>query len=114
MVGEKIFMPIYQYKCTECEDLLEVQQSFTEDSLTELEGCKINADGKHSLKKVFSSVGIAFKGDGFYKNDTRSSSVKSDPKTPAVKSTESKSETKKSSESTSKDSSASKPKAETS
>jgi len=77
-------MPIYQYKCTECEELLEVQQSFTEDTLTELDGCSIKP-GTHQLKKIFSSPAIAFKGDGFYKNDARSNSSSSKPAKPIEK-----------------------------
>ncbi|THA25951.1 FmdB family transcriptional regulator [Streptomyces sp. RKND-216] len=61
-------MPTYQYQCTECGDGLEVVQKFTDDSLTECPGCK----GR--LKKVFSAVGIVFKGSGFYRNDSRGSS----------------------------------------
>ena len=80
-------MPIYQYKCTECEELLEVQQSFTEDTLTELDGCSIKP-GTHQLKKIFSSPAIAFKGDGFYKNDARSNSSSSKTTKPLEKSTE--------------------------
>lgn len=61
-------MPTYQYQCTECGDGLEVVQKFTDDSLTECPACS----GR--LKKVFSAVGIVFKGSGFYRNDSRSSS----------------------------------------
>ena len=60
-------MPTYQYQCTECGDGLEVVQKFTDDSLTECPGC----EGR--LKKVFSAVGIVFKGSGFYRNDSRGS-----------------------------------------
>ena len=58
-------MPTYQYQCTECGDGLEVVQKFTDDSLTECPACS----GR--LKKVFSAVGIVFKGSGFYRNDSR-------------------------------------------
>lgn len=72
-------MPIYEYKCKVCDDRFEIEQSFTDDALTTLEGCEQTEDGEHQLKKVFSAVGISFKGDGFYRNDSRSSgSSKSD------------------------------------
>ena len=64
-------MPTYQYQCTDCGDGLEVVQKFSDDSLTECPGCK----GR--LKKVFSAVGIVFKGSGFYRNDSRGSSSSS-------------------------------------
>ncbi|MFI8852603.1 FmdB family zinc ribbon protein [Streptomyces sp. NPDC053499] len=66
-------MPTYQYQCTECGEGLEVVQKFTDDSLTECPNCQGN------LKKVFSAVGIVFKGSGFYRNDSRSSSSSSSP-----------------------------------
>jgi len=61
-------MPTYEYKCTECNERFEVEQSIHDDALTSLPGAK----HEHQLKKVFSPVGIAFKGDGFYRNDARS------------------------------------------
>ncbi|MFE9647124.1 FmdB family zinc ribbon protein [Streptomyces sp. NPDC006365] len=64
-------MPTYQYQCTACGEGLEVVQKFTEDALTECPSC----DGR--LKKVFSAVGIVFKGSGFYRNDSRGSSSSS-------------------------------------
>ena len=66
-------MPTYEYKCTECDERFEVVQSMMDDDLTELEG----DDHRHLLKKVFSPVGISFKGDGFYRNDARGSSSSS-------------------------------------
>ncbi|MGC9539230.1 FmdB family zinc ribbon protein [Streptomyces sp. UG1] len=66
-------MPTYQYQCTECGEGLEAVQKFTDDALTECPGCQ----GR--LKKVFSAVGIVFKGSGFYRNDSRSSSSSSSP-----------------------------------
>lgn len=63
-------MPTYEYKCTECNERFEVEQSIHDDALTSLQG----KTHEHQLKKVFSPVGIAFKGEGFYRNDTRSSS----------------------------------------
>jgi putative FmdB family regulatory protein len=58
-------MPTYEYRCTNCEEHLEVVQSFADDPLTECPNC----GGK--LRKVFSPVGIVFKGSGFYKTDSR-------------------------------------------
>ncbi|WP_330288635.1 FmdB family zinc ribbon protein [Streptomyces sp. NBC_00576] len=66
-------MPTYQYQCTECAEGLEAVQKFTDDALTECPSC----GGR--LKKVFSAVGIVFKGSGFYRNDSRGSSSSSAP-----------------------------------
>ena len=59
-------MPIYPYACTACGHTFEVQQSFTDPSLTQCPECS----GR--LRKVFSSVGVVFKGSGFYRTDSRS------------------------------------------
>jgi putative FmdB family regulatory protein len=61
-------MPTYEYRCKACGEQLEVVQSFADDPLTVCPNC----DGE--LRKVFSPVGISFKGSGFYKTDSRSSS----------------------------------------
>ncbi len=61
-------MPTYQYACTDCGDKSEVVQRFSDDPLTVCTGC----GGK--LRKVFSPVGIVFKGSGFYRNDSRNGS----------------------------------------
>ncbi|GHF97759.1 FmdB family zinc ribbon protein [Streptomyces filamentosus] len=66
-------MPTYQYQCTECGEGLEAVQKFTDDALTECPACH----GR--LKKVFSAVGIVFKGSGFYRNDSRGASSSSSP-----------------------------------
>lgn len=66
-------MPTYQYQCTECGEGLEAVQKFTDDALTECPNC----GGR--LKKVFSAVGIVFKGSGFYRNDSRGSSTSTSP-----------------------------------
>jgi putative FmdB family regulatory protein len=58
-------VPTYQYACTECGHQLEAVQSFTDDALTVCPECA----GR--LRKLFSSVGIVFKGSGFYRNDSR-------------------------------------------
>ncbi|WP_436738389.1 FmdB family zinc ribbon protein [Streptomyces sp. BBFR102] len=66
-------MPTYQYQCTECGEGLEAVQKFTDDALTVCPSC----EGR--LKKVFSAVGIVFKGSGFYRNDSRGASSSSAP-----------------------------------
>ncbi|MEU2261318.1 FmdB family zinc ribbon protein [Streptomyces sp. NPDC019645] len=73
-------MPTYQYQCTECGEGLEAVQKFTDDALTECPACQ----GR--LKKVFSAVGIVFKGSGFYRNDSRGSSSSSTPSSASAKS----------------------------
>jgi putative FmdB family regulatory protein len=70
-------MPTYEYRCRECGEHLEVVQSFSDDPLTECPACT------GPLRKVFNSVGIAFKGSGFYKNDSRKSSSSSKSSTSA-------------------------------
>ncbi|MDK0520061.1 FmdB family zinc ribbon protein [Streptomyces sp. ML-6] len=76
-------MPTYQYQCTECGEGLEAVQKFTDDALTVCPSC----DGR--LKKVFSAVGIVFKGSGFYRNDSRGSSSSSTPASSSAKSSDS-------------------------
>jgi putative FmdB family regulatory protein len=61
-------MPTYEYRCKDCGHELEAQQAFTDDPLTECPSCG------GMLKKRFGSVGISFKGSGFYKNDARGTS----------------------------------------
>ncbi|QFQ98050.1 FmdB family transcriptional regulator [Streptomyces phaeolivaceus] len=78
-------MPTYQYQCTECGEGLEAVQKFTDDALTECPSC----NGR--LKKVFSAVGIVFKGSGFYRNDSRGSSSSSSPATSKSSSSDAKS-----------------------
>jgi putative FmdB family regulatory protein len=92
-------VPTYQYQCTECGEGLEAVQKFTDDALTECPNC----GGR--LKKVFSAVGIVFKGSGFYRNDSRGSSSTSSPASkPSTSSTSSSSSTTSSSSSDSKSS----------
>ena len=61
-------MPTYQYACTDCGDRSEVVQRFTDDPLAVCRAC----GGK--LRKIFSPVGIVFKGSGFYRTDSRNGS----------------------------------------
>lgn len=72
-------MPTYQYQCTECGEALEVVQKFTDDALTVCPNC----EGK--LRKVFSAVGIVFKGSGFYRTDSRAGSSSSTPASSSAK-----------------------------
>lgn len=66
-------MPIYEYKCRVCNEHFEVEQSFTDEALTEIDGCAVDESSRHQVKKVFVAPAISFKGDGFYRNDARSS-----------------------------------------
>jgi len=59
-------VPTYQYACTACGHQLEAVQSFADEPLTECPAC----EGR--LRKLFSSVGVVFKGSGFYRTDSRS------------------------------------------
>jgi putative FmdB family regulatory protein len=61
-------VPTYQYACTACGHRFEAVQSFSDASLTDCPECA----GR--LRKVFSSVGIVFKGSGFYRTDSREKS----------------------------------------
>ncbi|WP_446212550.1 FmdB family zinc ribbon protein [Micromonospora sp. IBSANI012] len=64
-------VPTYQYACTACGHQLEAVQSFSDEPLTECPTC----EGR--LRKVFNSVGVVFKGSGFYRTDSRSSGSES-------------------------------------
>ncbi|HEX5522935.1 MAG TPA: FmdB family zinc ribbon protein [Pedococcus sp.] len=61
-------MPTYAYACTACDHRFEIFQPFSEDSLTECPQC----DGR--LRKLFNAVGVVFKGNGFYRTDSRKGS----------------------------------------
>src|SRR6478672_5248769 len=61
-------VPTYSYACTECDHRFDAVQSFSDDSLTVCPECQ----GR--LRKVFNAVGVVFKGGGFYRTDSRSSS----------------------------------------
>ncbi|MGH3344736.1 MAG: FmdB family zinc ribbon protein [Carbonactinosporaceae bacterium] len=63
-------MPKYQYACTACDHQFEAVQRFTDDPLTECPACQ----GR--LRKVYSAVGVVFKGSGFYRNDSRAPASK--------------------------------------
>jgi putative FmdB family regulatory protein len=59
-------VPTYSYACTACEHRFDTVQKFTDSSLTDCPECS----GR--LRKLFSAVGIVFKGSGFYRTDSRS------------------------------------------
>lgn len=61
-------MPTYQYACTACDHRFDAVQAFSDASLTECPEC----EGK--LRKLYGSVGVVFKGSGFYRTDSRSES----------------------------------------
>ena len=95
-------MPTYEYACKNCGDHLEVVQSFKDDPLTTCPKCG------GDLRKVFGSIGVTFKGSGFYKTDSRprpkdggsdskSSEARSDSKSSESKASESKAPEPKSS-----------------
>ena len=60
-------MPTYSYACTECGNRFDAVQAFSDDALTTCPKCS----GK--LRKLFGSVGVVFKGSGFYRTDNRES-----------------------------------------
>ena len=64
-------MPTYSYACTECDNRFDAVQAFSDDALTTCEKCS----GR--LRKLFGSVGVVFKGSGFYRNDSRESAKSS-------------------------------------
>ena len=64
-------MPTYSYACTECDNRFDIVQAFSDDALTTCEKCS----GR--LRKRFNSVGIVFKGSGFYRTDSRQDGQKS-------------------------------------
>ena len=70
-------MPTYSYACTQCDNKFDITQSFSDDALTECPQC----GGR--LRKLFNSVGIVFKGSGFYRTDSRSKSSASESAAPS-------------------------------
>ena len=94
-------MPTYEYACTECGNRIEVVQSISDAPLTTCTVCG------GQLRKVFSPVGIVFKGSGFYRTDSRGKPAKADgdgdkAKKPADATSTSKSSTSEGGGSTSK------------
>ncbi len=96
-------MPTYEYACKKCGSNFDVVQSFADDPLKRHKGCG------GSVRRVFGSVGISFKGSGFYKNDSRSSSSNGSKSSGA---SESKGSESKSSESQSSEPKSREPKSE--
>ncbi|MGX9670653.1 FmdB family zinc ribbon protein [Mycobacterium sp. HM-7] len=70
-------MPTYSYACTECDNRFDAVQAFSDDALTECPKCH----GR--LRKLFGSVGVVFKGSGFYRTDSRDSKSSSTAAAPA-------------------------------
>ncbi len=65
-------MPVYAYACKDCGHAFDIRQSFSENALTVCPECG------GDLRKKFNTVGVVFKGSGFYRNDSRSDSTSSD------------------------------------
>ena len=63
-------MPTYSYRCADCGHSFDIQQSFTDDSLTVCPECG------GTLRKVFGNIGVTFSGSGFYRTDSRSTGEK--------------------------------------
>jgi putative FmdB family regulatory protein len=59
-------VPVYAYGCKDCGHAFDIRQSFSDDALTECPECG------GQLRKKFNTVGVVFKGSGFYRNDSRS------------------------------------------
>jgi putative FmdB family regulatory protein len=66
-------MPTYQYACSDCGHQFEAFQTFSEASLTSCPECK------GTIRKVYSAVGVVFKGSGFYKTDSAKSTNSETP-----------------------------------
>ncbi len=65
-------MPMYAYACKDCGHAFDIQQSFSDDSLSVCPECG------GALRKKFNSFGVAFKGSGFYRNDSRATATSTD------------------------------------
>ena len=94
-------MPTYSYACKECGNKFDVVQSFSDDALTECPQCS------GSLRKLFNSVGIVFKGSGFYRTDSRNGSSASESSSSSSESSSSSSDSSSSSSSSSSSTSSS-------
>ena len=81
-------MPTYQYACKACEHRFDAVQSFSDPSLTECPECG------GVLRKLYGSVGVVFKGSGFYRTDSRAAATATDASATSSSSSESKSESK--------------------
>ena len=76
-------MPTYSYRCTECGTAFDIQQAFTDDSLTDCPTC----GGR--LRKLYGAVGVTFNGSGFYRTDSRAGSSSTDSSSSSSSSTSS-------------------------
>ncbi|WP_333473948.1 FmdB family zinc ribbon protein [Kocuria massiliensis] len=65
-------MPVYPYVCKNCQHAFDIRQTFQDDALTECPECH-----QGSLRKKFNTVGVSFKGSGFYSTDSKSSGASS-------------------------------------
>ena len=63
-------MPTYAYRCRDCGHAFDAVQSFTDDALTQCPECG------GVLRKQYGSVGVSFKGSGFYRTDSRAETTK--------------------------------------
>jgi putative FmdB family regulatory protein len=90
-------MPTYEYACKSCGQHVEVVQSFKDDPLKTCAVCG------GPLRKVFGSIGIAFKGSGFYRNDSRPAASSSEKASPEKATSDKASSDKASSDKTSSD-----------
>ncbi|KRE84174.1 MULTISPECIES: FmdB family zinc ribbon protein [unclassified Arthrobacter] len=71
-------MPTYAYACKDCGHAFDIVQSFSDSSLTSCPECQ------GTLRKKFNSVGVVFKGSGFYRTDSRDSKGSSVSPAPAA------------------------------
>ena len=89
-------MPTYEYECSSCNATHEVVQKMTDATLTECPEC-----GHSPIRKLFTGVGVVFKGSGFYRTDSRASSESSASSTSSTTATKSESKKADTSSSTS-------------
>jgi len=77
-------MPLYQYKCNDCETIFERQQRMVEPPVRECPECQ------GSVRRLITSVGVVFKGSGFYVTDNRNGNgrVQSASSTPKTETTD--------------------------
>ncbi|QAY63561.1 FmdB family transcriptional regulator [Xylanimonas allomyrinae] len=87
-------MPTYAYRCAACDHAFDIHQAFTDDALTVCPECG------GALRKQYGSVGVTFKGSGFYRTDSRKGSSKSSSSSSSSSSTSSSSSSSSSSKST--------------
>ena len=90
---QSALVPTYSYACKDCGHQFDIVQAFSDNALTDCPECG------GGLRKVFNSVGVVFKGSGFYRTDSRGSSSTSSTTSSTTDTTtakaESSSETKK-------------------